>query len=143
MSSFAFTQRMPNFAPTFMSRSYTIAPSSMSKNILVVITTILLLFVSCSPTIRMLLFSPEISHTEPQDASSQKDSEQEKDLVKASTVYEAVIPIYKFQIAFCCSFVRSFSFIEKKITNEIFSIPIPQSHYFRTLFRLIIPSNAP
>ncbi len=124
-----------------------------SNFLLVALTTILLLFVACGPAIQWFLFS---SHTasvdyqkpaKPQKATgtAQEDNSQEQDhtVTKISAVSEAVLPVYKFQIAFCCSFVREFCFEKKSIPNEIFSFPLPQSHYFRTLFRRIISPNAP
>lgn len=119
-----------------------IASTSLSRSFLVVLTTTLLLFVSCGPTIQAFLFSSDVRAAE-HHGSSSEDKNKDADLVKVSVVSEAVIPIYKFQIAFSYSFIRTFSFIEKIVTNEGFLYPLPQSNYFRILFRLIISPNAP
>ena len=126
-----------------MRRLNSIDTSLNSRTLLVVLTTTLLLFVSCGHTIQMLLFSPKAHTTEHAEKSSSNDKSQETDLTKVSALCEAVIPVYKFQIAFCCTFVRTFSFIEKTVTNESFSVLLPQSSYFRTVLRLIISPNAP
>lgn len=141
--AFVFRQRISTFATTLKSRQNHIASSSStSRSFLIVLTTILLLFVSCDATIRSLLFSPDAREIQ-QTESSEEGKNEDTDLVKVSVVSEAVIPICKFQIAFYYSFIRSFSFVEIIATNEKFSIPISQSDFFRTLFTLIISPNAP
>lgn len=140
---FVFTQRMANFVSIFMSRQNTIGSSSLSRNLLIIITSVLLLFVSYAPTIQALLFSSESNAWPAGDNPSPENQKEGSDIVKISAVYEAVIPIYKIQLAFCCSFIRTFSFIEKTVRNEWFTIPPPQSGYFRILLRRIISPNAP
>jgi hypothetical protein len=63
-------------------------------------------------------------------------------VVKVS-ISEAVLPICKFHIAFYCSFISGFSFVEKVITRVEADIPVPRTTYFQTLFRIIITPNAP
>lgn len=140
---FVFTQRIANFAPNFMSRQNTIGLYSSIRSLLIILTSVLLAFVSCAPTFQALFLSPETGASQADAIHSSEDQKEDADILKVSAAYEAVIPICKIQLGFCCSFIRTFSFLEKTVRNEWFTIPSPQSSYFRILLRRIISPNAP
>ncbi len=78
------------------------------------------------------------------DDDEAQDSDHEEDnRVVLTSLEAAVIPVCKIQLAFFCSFVQELALIEKIVERVAVDVPLPQSNYFRTLFQLISPANAP
>lgn len=76
--------------------------------------------------------------TEDEDNKSSSD-----DITTLSAVYEAIVPVYKIQVAIVYNNVLELELIDE-ITEGISSkSPLPRSSYFRILFRTFISPNAP
>lgn len=87
-----------------------------------------------------LSLSEPISHS--QDVSEDETPSSENVSV-LTAVYEAIVPIYKIQIAVIYSAILELELIEEIIENVNVDLPLPQSGYFKILFRNFISPNAP
>jgi len=80
------------------------------------------------------------------EVCQQAESEQEapsKGRAVLSAAYEAIVPAFKVQVAFVYKTVLEFKLIEVIVEGVRQDLPLPQSSYFRILFRTFISPNAP
>ena len=78
-----------------------------------------------------------------QKLPADQEQEGEPGQIVLTSLEAAVIPVCKIQLAFFCSFIQEVALTEKVVERVTVNVPLPQSNYFRTLFRLILPANAP
>ena len=79
-----------------------------------------------------------------QAGSSGTDQSDEQKAPTVQAAYEVVVtPAAKVQLTFFFSLVQELAFTEIVIERVAPNVPLPQSDYLRTLFRLIISPNAP
>lgn len=81
-----------------------------------------------------------VSHHQDVSADETPSSE---NITVLSAVYEAIVPIYKIQISVIYSAILELELIEEIIENVNVDLPLPQSSYFKILFRTFISPNAP
>lgn len=91
----------------------------------------------------MHTLSLEEPATHYQGAASADDDQSSENITILSAVYEAIVPIYKIQVAVIYSAFFELELIEEIIENVSVDLPLPQSSYFRILFRTFISPNAP
>ncbi|WP_277483884.1 hypothetical protein [Catalinimonas alkaloidigena] len=90
--------------------------------------------------VQNLSFSADSSHY--QDVPAEKESSTDH-ISFISAAYEAVVPIYKIQIAVIYSAILELKLIEEIIESVDIDLPLPHSSYFKILFRTFISPNAP
>lgn len=77
-----------------------------------------------------------------QPSDDQADSPSE-DFSIQSAAYEAIVPVYKIQVAFVYNNILELQLLEEIVESIKADLPLPQSSYFRILFRTFISPNAP
>ena len=138
---FVFNTRIHNFALTnFMSKLRTIL-SGRGKRLFILTAIMMLLVTTYRPfMVQNLSFNTDPSHY--QDIPAEKESSSDHISI-VSAAYEAVVPIYKIQLAVIYFAIFKLQLIEVIIENVNVDLPLPQSSYFRILFRTFISPNAP
>lgn len=71
------------------------------------------------------------------------DDSSEEGLTMLSAAYEAIVPALKIQVAFVYRTILELELIEEIVESVRMDLPLPQSSYFRILFRTFISPNAP
>lgn len=90
--------------------------------------------------VQSLSLDTDVSHY--QDVSSDEESSSDHGSF-ISAAFEAIVPIYKIQIAVIYSAILKLELIEEIVESVDIDLPLPQSSYFRILFRTFISPNAP
>jgi hypothetical protein len=112
---------------------------SMPGRLLYVITMVIVLLVtSYRPTMQADLPSGHLMT----EMTGQDDSDRPEHNV-LDTAYEAILPIYKIQLTFFCSFVTEYQLIEEIELTMGEEVPPLLTSYFKILFRTFISPNAP
>ncbi|MFP4089431.1 MAG: hypothetical protein ACLFUB_05265 [Cyclobacteriaceae bacterium] len=89
------------------------------------------------------LWSDASAPSAQQQSSLQERQDDQPEPTVLDAAYEAIIPIYKLQIAFFYSFVTEYQLIEELILTIGAENPQPINRYFVILFRTFISPNAP
>ncbi|MEK6477379.1 hypothetical protein WJR50_07590 [Catalinimonas sp. 4WD22] len=115
--------------------------SGRGKRLFILTAIMMLLVTTYRPfMIQGLGFDTDVSHY--QDMSSEEESSSDQ-VSFISAAYEAIVPIYKIQIAVIYSAILKLELIEEIVESVDIDLPLPQSSYFRILFRTFISPNAP
>jgi len=80
---------------------------------------------------------------EVQQAADEDNTSSSEDIAIMRAVYEAIVPVYKIQVAIICNNVLELELIEEIKESTRVRAPIPRSSYFKILFRTFISPNAP
>ena len=84
-----------------------------------------------------------LSAVEVQQAADENNTSSSEDTAIISAVYEAIVPVYKIQVAVIYNSVLELELIEEVKESIRIRAPIPHSSYFKILFRTFISPNAP
>jgi hypothetical protein len=112
------------------------------KHLFIVLTTFMMLLVTSYRPFMMHNLSSAEPVTHHQEAASDETPSSEN-ITILSAVYEAIVPIYKIQIAVIYNAIFELQLIEEIIENINVGLALPQSSYFKILFRTFISPNAP
>lgn len=104
---------------------------------------VLMLWVSNGSSWQALTSSTQEECVSVQECDEPTSDNQESDQVVLTSLEAGVLPVYKIQLAFFCSFMRELALVEQPVERAAIDVPLPQSDYFRTLLRRIISPNAP
>ena len=74
---------------------------------------------------------------------AEDDQSSSEDITILSAVCEAIVPVYKIQVAIIYNSVLELELIEEIKESVSTKSPLPRSSYFRILFRTFISPNAP
>lgn len=102
----------------------------------------MLLVTSHRPFMMHKSLDADASVSQYQDVSSDETPASEN-ITILSAAYEAIVPIYKIQIAVVYSAILELRLIEEIVENVNVDLAFPQSSYFKILFRTFISPNAP
>ncbi|WKN29651.1 hypothetical protein PZB74_11810 [Porifericola rhodea] len=109
---------------------------------LFILTSIMMLMVTSYRPIMLHEEAPSRMVSHYHDASAE-DEHSSDHISIVSAVHEAIVPIYKVQVAVVYNEIFTLELIEEiKECIHVF-YPLPQSSYFRILFRTFISPNAP
>jgi hypothetical protein len=90
-----------------------------------------------------LVYSQSHQQSVQQHLAHDQEQPSEDGLTVLTAAYEAIVPVYKIQVAVVYSTILELELLEEITENIALDYPLPHSSYFRILFRTFISPNAP